>query len=333
MSPKLKSFIQYAVIALIGIFFLYFVFKGTDWNDLLDKFSHTNYWWIGVGIIVSVISHWLRGYRATMLYEALGYRVPVKNSFYAVFIGYMMNYIIPRAGEVSRCAALTKTDDLPVNKSLGTVVTERIFDVVILALILVVVFFLQFDLLNDFLQKTFSSGDPKPDAAGFGVKAIIAIVVLAGCAGLFLMRKKLVTNPLFSKVFDLLKGFGEGLLSIRQVKNPFLFVLLSVLIWVAYILMMYFCLFSMEATKDLGFMECLTVFAIGAIGIVIPAPGAGAGTYHFAVMQSLLLFGVPAADGIAYATIVHGAQMVFTLIIGAVCSLLVLSMHKKRLAA
>ena len=96
--------------------------------------------------------------------------------------------------------------------------------------------------------------------------------------------------------------------------------------------MMYFCLFSMEATKNLGFMDCVTVFAIGSIGMIIPAPGAGAGTYHFAVMQSLLLFGVAQADGIAYATIVHGIQMILLLAIGAVCSLLVLATHKKRTA-
>jgi uncharacterized membrane protein YbhN (UPF0104 family) len=205
---------------------------------------------------------------------------------------------------------------------------------VILLLILAVVFFLQFELLSNFLQKTFTSGDGADSSAstGFILKIVLAVIVVAGGASFFLLRRKLAANPLFAKVLEVLKGFGEGLLSIRNVRNPFLFLLLSVLIWVAYILMMYFCLFSMEATKDLGFMDCVTVFAIGAIGIVIPAPGAGAGTYHFAIMQSLLLFGVPATDGIAYATIVHGVQMVLMLIIGAICSLLVLSMQKKKLA-
>ncbi len=329
MSNKLKSLIQYTVITLIGVFFLYFVFKGTDWSDLVTKFENANYWWITAGMIVSMFSHYLRGLRAVMLYEPLGYKVPVKNSFYAVMIGYMMNYIIPRAGEVSRCAALTKTDDIPVEKSLGTVVTERVFDMVILLIILAIVFFMQFELLSNFLKQSFGTNQQQT-SSGFDIKWILGIIVLGFALVIFLIRKKLAANPLFKKVIDLLKGFGEGLLSIRKIKNPVYFVFLSIAIWFCYVMMMYFCLFATKATENLGFMECLTVFAIGAIGIVIPAPGAGAGTYHFAIMSSLLLFGVPQADGIAYATIVHGIQMILLLAIGSICSLLVLAMHKKK---
>jgi uncharacterized membrane protein YbhN (UPF0104 family) len=153
-----------------------------------------------------------------------------------------------------------------------------------------------------------------------------------GAVFVFIIRKKLATNPLFVKLMGLLLGFGEGLMSIRRVKSPMLFVFLSVAIWLCYVLMMYFCLFSMEATSYLSFMDCLTVFVIGSLGMIIPAPGAGAGTYHFAVMQSLLLFGVAEADGIAYATIVHGVQMILLLVIGAICSLLVIAQHKKKFA-
>lgn len=328
MSQQLKSAIQYGIVALIGAFFLYFVFKGTDWNDLLLKFESANYWWIAAGMSISIFSHYIRAYRAVMLYDVLHYNVKVKNSFYAVMIGYMMNYIIPRAGEVSRCAALTKTDDIPVNKSLGTVVTERIFDMVILLVILLVVFLFQFDLLAQFIATSLSATTEEP--SGLNIKLLLLIAVTVGAIFLFIIRKKLATNPVFIKIMGLLLGFGEGLMSIRKVKKPLLFIVLSVVIWLCYVLMMYFCLFAMEATSNLSFMDCLTVFVIGSIGMIIPAPGAGAGTYHFAVMQSLLLFGVAEADGIAYATIVHGVQMILLLAIGAVCSLLVLAQHKKK---
>lgn len=329
MSQQLKSAIQYGIIGLIGAFFLYFVFKGTDWNDLMVKFQLTNYWWIAAGMSISILSHYIRGYRAVMLYEVMHYNVKVKNSFYAVMIGYMMNYIIPRAGEVSRCAALTKTDDIPVNKSLGTVVTERIFDMIILLAILFIVFLFQFDLLVNFISNSLNAGSNA--SAGPNIKLILLGVAVAGALFMYLIRKKLATHPLFVKLMGLLLGFGEGLMSIRKVKKPILFIILSIAIWLCYVLMMYFCLFAMEATASLSFMDCLTVFVIGSIGMIIPAPGAGAGTYHFAVMQSLLLFGVAEADGIAYATIVHGVQMILLLAIGAVCSLLVLAQHKKKL--
>jgi uncharacterized membrane protein YbhN (UPF0104 family) len=129
-----------------------------------------------------------------------------------------------------------------------------------------------------------------------------------------------IKMPLYIRIFKLLQGFSDGLLSIRHLKNPMLFLILSVLIWVGYILMMYFCLFSLEATSHLTFSDCLTVFDIGTVGVVLPAPGAGAGTYHFFVMQSLLLFGVAKEDGLAYATLVHGIQMIVLITIGLVAS-------------
>src|SRR5262249_35091107 len=147
-NSRLKSWIQFALIAGIGIFFLYFVFKGTDWKDLAEKFRNTNYSWIAVGMLISLLSHFLRGYRAVMLYEPLGYRISAKNSFYAVIIGYLVNYIIPRAGEISRCAALDKTDGMPVNKSLGTVVTERVVDLFILIILLIFIFISRADMIS-----------------------------------------------------------------------------------------------------------------------------------------------------------------------------------------
>jgi len=329
VSPKVKSAIQYSVIFLIGLFFLYFVFNGTDWNDMFEKFKHANYSWIAVGMVVSLLSHFLRGYRAVMLYDALGYKVTVKNSFYAVLIGYMMNYVIPRAGEVSRCAALNKTDDIPVNKSLGTVVTERVFDMVMLVLLLGIVFILQFDLLMGYINNALNNSG-STDKGGLPLKWILLCGVVFIAVALYGIRSSIKTNPAFAKLWNVLKGFSEGLLSIRHIKNPLWFVFLSASIWACYLFMMYFCFFAMEATQNLDFNACLTVFAIGTIGMVIPAPGAGAGTYHFAIMQSLFLFGVPLEDGRAYATIVHGMQMIILLILGALASLAVLAMHKKK---
>jgi uncharacterized protein (TIRG00374 family) len=328
LSSRLKSALQYTAIGLIGALFLYFVFKGTDWADLLVKFRQTNYWWIAAGMGVSLFSHLIRAIRANMLYEALSYRVSVKNSFYAVMVGYMMNYIIPRAGEVSRCASLLKTNDIPVNKSLGTVVTERLFDLIILAVMMMMVFLLQFNVINDFLMKSLEQSGPQQSA--FPVKTILLGAVVVFAVALWFLRKRLAALPIFQKVLSVLQGFAEGLFSIRKVRNPILFIFLSILIWFCYLMMMYFCLFAMEATAHLGFMDCLTVFVIGSLGMIIPAPGAGAGTYHFAVMQSLLLFGVAQTDGIAYATIVHGVQMILLMSIGGICSLLVLAAQKKK---
>lgn len=322
----MKKGIQYAVITLIGIAFLYFVFRGIDWSDLFVKLQHTNYYWIAIGMAISILSHYIRAYRAVLLYDAMDYRISTANSFYAVIVGYMINYFIPRAGEVSRCAALNKTDDMPVEKTLGSVVTERIVDMVFMLLVLALAFALQFSLIMDYVSTNLQGSQD----SGSSLKYILIAIVVCGALFLWLIRNKLKAHPLWQKIAGVLRGFGEGLASIRMVKKPFLFVLLSAGIWICYILMMYFCLFSMEATAHLSFADCLTVFAIGTIGVIIPAPGAGAGTYHYAVSQGLLIFGVQQIDGIAYATIVHGAQMILTILLGLICSTLILAKQKNK---
>jgi uncharacterized protein (TIRG00374 family) len=302
--------------------------------------ANANLYWLTLGVLISLVSHWLRALRATQLYSAMQYEVSVTHSFYAVLVGYMMNYIIPipRAGEVSRCASLSKTDDVPVEKSLGSVVTERLVDMVLLLLILSGTFIFQFDLISKFLIEAKNSIISKftsllnlNNENLFLMKITLIIFLALTIIVIVKYRRKISQSKLFLRVFDLVQGFGDGLLSIRHLKNPFLFIILSVLIWVGYILMMYFCLFSMESTAHLNLLDCLTVFAIGTIGIVIPAPGGGAGSYHLAVASTLLLYGVNWEDGIAYATMVHALQMIVILVLGSIASLLVFSKQKKKL--
>lgn len=306
---------------------MYFVFKGIEWKELSQKLKGANYYWIALGMLVGVISHWVRAWRATALYMPLGFTVTSLRSFYAVMVGYLVNYIIPRAGEVSRCAVLNKTDDLPVQKTLGTVITERIVDMAMLVLILLLVFFMNAQLIVQYVNEQWQR---RAGISLSGNKLIIAgIVLVAFVAGWFLL-KKLAVHPVVIKIKQILTGFAEGLLSIRSVANPVLFIFQSMVIWLCYILMMYFCLFALNATSALTFYDTLVVFAIGTIGMIIPAPAAGAGTYHFAVMQSLMLFGVSESDGIAFATLVHGVQMIVLIAIGIVCCIPVFLLGKKK---
>jgi uncharacterized protein (TIRG00374 family) len=324
---RIKSLIQYLIIFIIGAVFLYFVFRKIEWQDLTSKLSNATYSWVVLGMLIGLLSHFLRAWRGTLLYKPLGYHVAVSNSFYAVMIGYMMNYIIPRAGELSRCAALQKTNKIPAEKTLGTVITERLVDLAILALILGFVLVLHSNTIYNFLslqQQSNTQGNKS------SMLLILAGIGIVSVAIIWLLRNILSKLPVYQKITKIIIGFTEGLLSIKQVSNPLLFVVLSVGIWVCYILMMYFCLFSLEATSTLSFSNTLVVFAIGTLGIIIPAPAAGAGTYHFAVSQSLLLFGVAESDGIAYATLVHGVQMVVLILVGAVCSIPVLLASKKQ---
>ena len=153
MNSGLKKTIQLVGIFAIGFAFLYAVFNNINWVELWQRFTEANYFWIAAGMLVSLLSHWMRAYRATMLYEPLGFKVSTLNSFNAVIIGYFMNYFIPRGGEISRCAALLKTNSIPVEKGIGTVITERLVDMVMLLIILGLVFLLQFDVLWNYINQ------------------------------------------------------------------------------------------------------------------------------------------------------------------------------------
>lgn len=325
MNNKSNKILQYLLIATIGGFFIYFVFKGTNWQEMFAKISNANFYWLSLAMLVGIFSHWLRAFRGVMMYDAMGYSISTKNSFYAVLIGYMMSYIIPRAGEVSRCASLNKTDSMPIEKSLGTVVTERLVDMLILLLIIAFLFVIQFDLLVNFISHSLDS-KTESTTNSILIKSLLALFVIISIVLFFVFRKKIVQHAFYQK---LKTGFTAGLLSVKQVKNPILFIVLSFSIWIGYLLMMYICFFAMQSTSNLGIFECLTIFAIGTIGVVLPAPAAGAGSYHFFVIQSLLLFGVRAEDGKAFATMVHGVQMILLLIIGSICSYIVLKTKNK----
>jgi uncharacterized protein (TIRG00374 family) len=323
----LKKVIQFFVILIIGGGFMYYVFKDQNLSELWQKMLSANLWWLGLGLFISIFSHWLRAFRATLMYDAMNYNIKTSHSFYAVLIGYMMNYFIPRAGEVARCASLSKSDNLPIEKSLGSVVVERIFDLIIMTFLLGVVFLLQFNLIWDFIQNTLQNNQLQ-SSSGLPLKWILLGVIIFILSIVFLLRKKIANHALYQKFVTLFKGFADGLLSIKNVKKPVLFVVLSLGIWTCYILMMYFCFFALPSTEHLSFEACLTVFAIGSIGVALPAPGAGAGTYHYFISKSLMLFGVASIDGVAYATMVHGSQLVLLIALGLVSSL-ILFLKKK----
>ncbi len=332
MNSSLKKTIQYFIVLAIGGAFLWFVFAGTDWTELWSKIKNADYYWISLGMAIGIFSHYLRGLRAVLMYEPLGYKVPVKHSFYAVLIGYFINYIIPRAGELSRCAALYKTDDIPVNKSLGTVVAERAFDLLLLVFILSFTTLAQLDFIDEVATKL--SSEPmratEPRSFYLSIKfMLLAFVVIVGSVFL-LFRKLLLAVPLVKKVLVLAKGFWEGIMTVRKIRKPSLFWIYSSGIWFGYLMMMYCCLKGMDATNELGMMACATVFALGCVGIVIPAPAAGAGTYHYFIILALSLYNVPREDALAYATLVHGAQMILLMLLGAISSVMVLLVQRKK---
>lgn len=298
---------------------MWFVFKDINMTEMFHQFANANYWWIIFSGFLGLVAHIARASRWKLLMEPLGYKPSTFRTTLAVLMGYFANYIIPRMGEVTRCGTLQKTDGIPMEKSFGTVVTERIFDLVMLLIILILNLSLEFTKLKDFFMEQFASKVTL-------IVAFLIVVILGGIAGIWLFKKyqaKLAEHPVLGKVVNLVNGLLDGLLSIGKMQQPGLFIFYSVLIWVMYYFSAYVLFFAIPETSHLGLLAGLTVLTMGSFGMAAPTQG-GIGPFHFLVGNALVLYGLQQKDGIILATFIHGSQMIALLILGALSFLITL---------
>ena len=276
--------------------------------SLLDKvvadFGTVNWWWIGAVLLAFTLSNWSRTVRWLMLLRPLGYRPRAWNGYGTIMMGYFANLFFPRIGEIVRAGAMSRYEGIPVEKVVGTVVVDRIADVLSLALVLALSFFLEFDKITGFF---FGGNELVGDTAATPFYTrwwfIFGLCVGLGCALLWLLRKRILELNIYQKVRKIAVGFLEGIRSIRQLENPVAFVLHSINVWLMYFLMAWLALFAFPPTAGLTWVAGLLVFTFGALGILIPSPG-GMGTYHFLVISVLTLFyGVAEGDAFSYANI------------------------------
>ncbi|MDR6562704.1 MULTISPECIES: lysylphosphatidylglycerol synthase transmembrane domain-containing protein [unclassified Arcicella] len=320
----MKKILQYTISLVLAGGLLWFVFKDISLSEMLDEFKKADYKWLMLSGILAIIAHVSRALRWKMLMKPLGYRPSTFNTTLAVFIGYFANYVIPRMGEVSRCGSLKKTDDIPFEKSFGTVLTERIFDVVSLLIVLALNLILEFDKLQHFFMEQFASKI-------YLIVGLLAFLAVGGIIGIYLFRKyqqRLSDVPVLGKIVGFLNGLLDGLMSIKKIEKPFLFIFLSANIWVMYWLSAYVLFFAIPETTHLSLLAGLTVLTMGSFGMAAPTQG-GIGPFHFLVGNALVLYGLPQKDGIILATFIHGSQMVTLLALGALSFLITLFIKPK----
>ncbi len=319
MKAKLFSALKVILFFVIGVFLFWLAFRGQNIGEIKNKLENANYYWALVSILFGFLSNVSRSVRWKMLIEPTGYKVRLINTFSAVTIGYFANLAVPRLGEVSRCAILNRYEKVPVSNLLGTVVVERIVDVLTMLALLFITVVLQFGLLSDFALKNFIhpvveklSSLAEKGSVFYVITAVSIIVV--GVAIRFLYTK-LKTTLFYQRFSKMIAGFGEGLRTIGKLKNPVMFLVHSVVIWIMYALSTYFCFYGFDFTSHLGLLTALTVMSFGALGFVVPVQG-GIGAYHFVVTQTLIAYGLSYEEGLTFATFAHAIQTVAIIIAG-----------------
>ncbi|MCB0661856.1 MAG: flippase-like domain-containing protein [Saprospiraceae bacterium] len=341
MKQRINSLLKLTLFFGIGFLILYLLYNSqnkayqaqcqidgipSDECDFLGKlfadFASVNYWWIAAILVVYFISNINRMIRWKMLLKPMGFHPTYLNMYFTIMLGYFANLGFPRMGEVVRAGALARYEKLPAEKVMGTIVTDRIFDLISLILVVGLAFILEFDTLWGWLSTNASAGEKAGFFTQTWVQLLLGFIVIMGVVA-WVLRKRLMALPVFLKIKNLLIGFGEGLLSVRKVDQPFWFVFHSVSIWVMYFLMAYFCLLSFGPTAHLGPIAALLVFVFGAFGIVIPSPG-GMGSYHFLVMVGLALYGIGGGDSFSLANIMFFSVNIFGNVFWGILALIIL---------
>lgn len=327
---KLKSVLQYSISFLIALLLLFYAFKNVDFKDFLDRVIEVSYLWVLLSIFLSLLSHWLRAFRWNILLEPIQGNLSTGRTFLAVMTGYLANLAFPRLGEVTRCAALKKTDGISASTSFGTVIIERLIDFIILLSIIIIDLIVEFDKIFNFVS----------DALGFqfiidnqyitlSLFGAIIILVLAGIYILKIFLGRSLENSFLLKTQEFINKLLEGLFSLRKIKNIPGFICSTIGIWVLYYLMSYVIVFAVEETSSLGFFAGLTILSAGGLAMAAPVQG-GVGTYHTFVTAILLLYGIDSQTGLFFATLLHTSQIFSIALFGGLSVLITAFISKKK---
>lgn len=326
---RVKQVLKYVLIISLAVFLLWFSFQSIETQEgqskvdfILDTWGRGNKGFLFLSAFLAILSHLIRAARWHIILRPLGYSFSIVSSFISVMLSYFINLAIPRGGELSRCVTLYRLEKVPVKTSLGTVIAERVVDLVFLVICIGTVFLLE---LNKFLN-FFSTLESERNAENLTQEVsytkyyILGVLLVGIIVGIVLLiKKRWLFLRLIIKIKDFLKGLKQGLTAIFQLEQKVLFITYSLAIWCCYYFMAYAVFLAYPETQVLGLDAALTIFVLGGIAMAIPLPG-GTGSYHLLVSRGLfLLYGISKTDAMAFATIFHGWQTLVIIIFGVIC--------------
>lgn len=335
MPSAIKTLLQYLFIFGLTALLIWFSLRGlhvkegeNKWQYLYQTWQTADKAWLLLMAVILMLSQVIRAERWRMLMKPTGYTVTFTHSFLSLMIGYLINLVIPRGGEVSRCYYLYKFNGSPVETSFGTVVVERIVDLLCLVILIAVSFAVESDKLVDFIATL------PIEASGLtGKLAIIGIalliIVLCGFALHWYSKRNQKFASFIRRTWE---GFKQGLATVFRLERKSLFIFYSAAIWALYFLMSYCVVMAFKETSVLGISAVLSLFAIGAIAMAAPLPG-GAGSYHTIVPAGLVfLYAIPQNDAVAFTFVFHAWQTLIMIVCGVIALLATSWILKKKKA-
>lgn len=311
-----KTALTIVISIAVAVFFMWLAFRGLEFEKIKGYFAKANYWWVVAATFFGILAYWFRAIRWNFLLEPMGYHISNSNSFWSISFGYLLNLTIPRSGELARATALYGVEKVPVDKSFGTIILERVVDLLCMIVFLGLTLIFKYDAILAFYRQSKIN------------ISLDKILLISGvlCVGpiLFLVFRNNFRNvPVLGKMIDFINGILNGFTSIFKLKQPIKFLFYSVMIWISYYFAAYLICFALPETSNFTFADGFFVIVVGTLGMMIPASG-GIGAFHFALkigIGALFLsmgksFGEGGEVGLAYAFISHTMQVVIMLVTG-----------------
>jgi len=333
LKKAILQILKIAGFLALGILLLYFAFRGVAFDELATTLKTVNFWWIGLSLFFAGISFFSRARRWMLLIEPLGYKPSFRSTYHSLMVGYLSNYALPRLGEVTRCVTLGKREKIPVDSLIGTVIIERVIDLLMLLMILLILLISWMEKFGAFFSEQVYGPLQHKFIELFGgtwvfwliVGAIILFVFLL----IYLFRKRLARFSLVRKIKDILIGILDGLKTIYRMKRKWEFVLHSLLIWFLYILMTWVVVFALRELSGLTFIDGMFLLVIGGLGMSAPVT-AGFGAYHWITSRGLMfVYGFSLETGTAYAILAHESNSLLTILLGAISYAVLMLSQKK----
>lgn len=321
MTNTLKKNLKTILPIALGVFLVWYSYNSTspeDRKQILFYIKGADMFWVSLSVLLGILGHVSRAVRWNYLLEPLGYRPKLRNNLLIILMSYFANLGIPRTGEVLRATALTTYEGVPFEKGFGTIVTERVIDVIMLLTIVLTTLLLQTDVIMDVLQKK-----------GLNIKGMLLLLGFAAMAVLiFIVFIKKSAHRIAVKIKSFIKGLMDGVFSIFRMKQKWLFLFHTLFIWGCYIGMLWVIKFTVPETVELTFSQLLVAFVAGAFAMA--TTNGGIGLYPIAVSNALAIFGISAVAGDAFGWIIWISQTLMIVVFGAISFLLLPLLNRNK---
>ena len=301
----------------MGVFLIWYSLQSVPLSTIIDYWNKANKSWILLGVFLGLLSHLSRAYRWLFMLEPLGYKVKFSNSLMAVFATYLINYTIPRAGEVARASILTNYEGVPFEKGFGTIVAERVADLIVMLIIITITLFLEFDFIFQFFSERFNP-----------FKIIISLLIALILVVFLIYYIKKSTSKIALKIKNFTIGLIEGVLSIFKMKKKWAFIFHTFFIWGMYVAMFYATSQAIPELQNIPFGAILIGFISASFSIA--ATNGGIGSYPVAVFAAFSIFSITKDPSYAFGWIMWASQTAMIIVFGGLSLILLPLLNKKK---